>query len=240
MSSQVKPMHNSSKAQQNRTWVQTAESIATFQIETRLQIHVLCTQQTWKWATDTLSSTVATQNQQRQASRVLLNGQWWGIWKNALSCYSPKGSPCMHSNRASHVLPRSRFGSSLHRMWSSTSPESTVERVLNLIQHNPFYKSILEYQEETLIGIIPRQYNDLHHEIIHSIGLWTFSSVYQDLVLSKSAVAEMMKEKMLTELLGMPGGWFCSCKGKMYRPTNHSDFQVKIQTVLKYSNKFEP
>lgn len=127
MSSQVEPVHDSSKAHQNRTWVQTVKSITTFQIETRLQIHVLCTQWTWKWATDTLSSTAATQNQKRQTGCVLLNGQWWGIWKNALSCNLPKGSPCMRSNRASRVLPRSRFCSSLHRMWSSTSPESTVE-----------------------------------------------------------------------------------------------------------------
>lgn len=113
-------------------------------------------------------------------------------------------------------------------------------KVLNLIQHNPFYRSILGYQEEMLVEIIARQYNSFHHEIIHSIGLWTFSSVYQDLVLSKSAVVEMMKEKMLTELLGMPGGWICSCKGKMYCPTNHSEFQVKLQTILKHSNEFEP
>lgn len=49
--------------------------------------------------------------------------------RNIWACCSPRGSPCRHSNRASRALPRSKFGSSLHRMWSSTSPGSKVERI---------------------------------------------------------------------------------------------------------------
>lgn len=94
----------------------------------------------WKWAMISKEHTGCPQ-QPRQDVFMLLNGQWRCVLtkpplvhkclinkKNMSACYSPKGSPCRHSNRASHVPPRSRFGNSLHRKWSSTSPESTVER----------------------------------------------------------------------------------------------------------------